>query len=75
MNKVVRYAVDVPRNADRVDETENEHHPKGDTGKKIEHAEEISAVEKGGENRDCVQARVRKNPGTSRGTFDNCEFT
>jgi hypothetical protein len=40
----MRDAVDVPRNADRVDKTEEEHDPKGHARKKIKHAEEVSAV-------------------------------
>src|SRR6266498_963291 len=44
VNEIVRDAVDVPGNADRVDETQNEHDPKGDARKKIKHAEEISGV-------------------------------
>ena len=44
MNEVVGNAVDVPGNADRVDKTENEHDPKRNAGKKIKHAEEVSAV-------------------------------
>ncbi len=74
MNEIVRDAVDVPGNADRVDKTENEHDPKGDARKKIEHAEEVGAVEKGSGNRDCVPPRVRKDPGVRRWTFDNYEF-
>ena len=35
--------------------------------KKIEHAEEVSAVEKGGENRGCVPACVAKDPGVGCG--------
>ena len=44
VNEVVGNAVDVLGNADRVDKTENEHVPKRDAPKKIEHAEEVSAV-------------------------------
>ena len=44
MNEIVRDAVDVPGNADRIDKTENEHGPKREAWKKKEHAEEVSAV-------------------------------
>jgi len=44
VNEIVRDAVDVPGNADRIDETENEHHPKRHPRKKIKQAEEVSAV-------------------------------
>jgi hypothetical protein len=44
MNEIVRYAVDIPGNAHRIDETKDEHHPKRDARKKIEHAEEVSAM-------------------------------
>ena len=75
MNEIVGNAVDVPRNTHRIDKTESEHHPKRDARKKIEHAEEVGAVEKGRGNRDRVPACVRKDPGVRRGTFDNYEFT
>jgi hypothetical protein len=74
VNEVVGNAVDVPGNAYRVDKTENEHHPKRNALKKIKHAEEVGAVEKGSGNRDCVPPRVRKDPGVRRWTFDNYEF-
>ena len=44
VNEVVRDAVDVPGNADRVDKTEDEHDPKRDAREKIKHTEEVSAV-------------------------------
>ena len=75
MNEVVGNAVDVPRNAHRVDKTEDEHDPKRDAGKKIKHAEEVRAVEKARRGGDCVPACVRKDPGVRCGAFDNYEFT
>ena len=62
MNEVVRDAVDIPRNADRVDEAKNDHDPERYPGKEIEHPEEIDAVENRGEYGKRVPARVRKNP-------------
>src|SRR6267378_7678293 len=69
VNKVVGYPVDVPGNAYRIDESKDEHHPKRYTRKKIKHAEEVSAVNKGGRNRDRVPACVRKDPGVRPGAF------
>ncbi len=46
MNEVVRDAVDVPGDADRVDETEEQHDPKRSARKKEEHPEEIGAMQK-----------------------------
>ena len=74
MNEVVGNTVDVPGNADRIDKTENEHDLKRDARKKIKHAEEIGAVQKGGSNGDRVPPRVRKDPRACRGTLDNYEF-
>ena len=74
MNEIVRDAVDVPGNADRVDETENEHDPKRNARKKIKHAEEVGAVTKGGRDWDRVPACVRKDPGARPGAFDIYEL-
>ena len=74
VNEVVGNAVDVPGNADRVDKTEDEHDPKRNAGKKIKHAEEVSAVEKGCGNGDRVPPRMRKDSGIGRGALDNYEF-
>ena len=75
MNEIVGNTVDVPGNADRIDQTENEHDPKRDARKQVKHAEEVSAVEKGGSNRDCVPPRVGKDSGVRCGALDNYEFT
>jgi len=61
VNEVVGNAVDVPGNADRIDETENHHDPKGNPWKKKKHAEEVNAVQEGCGDRDRVPLRVRKN--------------
>src|SRR5437763_12526765 len=74
VNEVVGNTVDVPGNADRIDKTENEHDPKRDARKKIKHAEEVSAVEKGCGNGDRVPPRMRKDSGIGRGALDNYEF-
>ena len=39
MNEVVRDAVDVPRNAHRINEAKNEHDPERDSREQIEHPE------------------------------------
>jgi len=74
VNEVVRYSVDVPGNADRINKSEDEHHPKGDARKKIKHAEEVGAVTKGGRDWDRVPACVRKDPGVRPGAFDIYEL-
>ena len=74
MNEVMRDAVDVPGNADGIDKTENEHDPERHARKKIEHAEEVRAVQEGGDNWDRVPARVRKDAGVRLGAFDTYEF-
>ena len=69
MNEVVGYAVDVPGNANGINKSKDEHHPKRYAREKIKHAEEIGAVNKGGRNRDRVPACVRKDPGVRPGAF------
>lgn len=71
MNEVVRDPIDIPRNADRVDEAKDEHDPQRDAGEKIEHAEEIGAVQNGSENGNRVPTGVRKNPRISFRRFDD----
>jgi hypothetical protein len=44
VNEIVRYAVDVPGDAHRIDETENQHHPKRYAWEKIKHPEEVNAM-------------------------------
>ncbi len=63
MNEVVRDAVDVPRDANRVDETEEEHDPKRRARKQEEHPEEIGAVQKRSADWDYIPAGVGKNFG------------
>src|SRR5437867_11032717 len=74
VNEVVGYAVDVPGNANGINKPKDEHHPKRYAWKKIKHAEEVSAVEKAGSNRNRVPARVRKDPGVRPGAFDTYEL-
>src|SRR4029077_1037972 len=75
VNEVVRNAVDVPRNADRINKTENQHDPERHTREKVKHAEEVGAVQKGCRDRDDVPARVRKDPGICLRTLDRDQFT
>ena len=74
MNEIVGNAVDVPGNAHRIDETENQHHPERYARKKVKHPEKVNAVQNGGGNWEHVPARVRKDPGISRGALDCSEF-
>src|SRR5882724_8287568 len=57
------YAVDVPRNADRINKTENQHDPQRDAREKVKHAEEVDAVQNACRHRDDVPACVRKDAG------------
>ena len=74
MNEVVRNAVDVPRNADRINKTENQHDPERDAREKVKHAEEVDAVQNGRCDRDDVPACVRKDPGICFRTLDRDQF-
>src|SRR4029077_8582316 len=75
VNEVMGNAVDVPRNADRINKAENQHHPERDAREKIKHAEEVDAVQNGCRDRDDVPAGVRKNPGICLRTLDRDQFT
>ena len=44
VDKVVRNAVDIPRNADRINKTKDQHRPERDAREKIKHSEEVDAV-------------------------------
>ena len=61
MNEVVRNAIDIPRNAHRVDEAKNEHDPEGNPWEEIEHPEEIETMANCGQYRQRVPAGMRKN--------------
>jgi hypothetical protein len=62
VNEVVGNAVDVPRNADGINKTENQHDPEWHARKKVKHPEEVSAVKNGRSDGNDVPACVRKNP-------------
>ena len=64
VNEVVRDAVDVPRDADGIEEAEDQHHPERDSREKKEQSEEIGAMEKRGQNRNDIPAGKGKNPGS-----------
>ena len=70
MNEIVGNAVDVPRNADGINKTKNEHDPQRDAWEKVEHAEEVNAVQNTGRDRDNVPACVREDPGIRLRTLD-----
>src|SRR5262249_4423942 len=61
VNEVVGDAVDVPGNAHRIDEAENEHDPKRRAREKIEHSVEIGAMQNRGCHRDNVPAGISEN--------------
>ena len=75
MNEVVGNAVDVPRNADRITQTENQHDPEWHTGEKIKHAEEVNAVDNACRDWDNVPACVRKDSGICLWTLDGDQFS
>src|SRR4029077_15918799 len=75
VNEVVRNAVDVPRNADRINKTENQHDPERHAREKVKHAEEVNAVQNACRDRDGVPACVRKDPGIRLRTLDRDQFT
>ena len=66
VNEVVRNAVDVPGNANRVDESENEHGPKRRLREQIEHPEKERAVSNTGQYRNGVPSGIGKNSGAGR---------
>ena len=63
MNEVVGDAVDVPGNADGVDESENEHDPKRYPGEQTEHPKKERAVSKACQHRNGVPPGKGKNSG------------
>jgi len=70
----MRNAVDVPRNADRINKTENQHDPERHAREKVKHAEEVDAVQKACRDGDDIPARVRKDPGICLRTLDRDQF-
>ncbi|MDT4967829.1 MAG: hypothetical protein QOJ64_2566 [Acidobacteriota bacterium] len=60
VNEVVRDAVDVPGDADRIDEPEDQHDPERRVREQEEHPEEVGEVEQLGEHRDDVPAGERE---------------
>jgi len=68
-------AVDVPRNADRINKTKDQHEPERDAREKVKHAEEVDAVQNACRDRDDVPACVRKNPGICLWTLDRDQIT
>src|SRR5690348_3202209 len=62
VNEVMRDAVDVPGDADRINEAKDEHDPERHSGEQPEHAEEVSAVHQSGDNRDRIPASIGEDP-------------
>src|SRR5947207_3213241 len=71
VNEVMRDAIDVPRDADGVDQTRNDHDPKRHARKKVEHPEEVEEMQDTGCDWDRVPARLGKQFGISRDPFDD----
>src|SRR6267154_5735187 len=69
------YAVDVPRNADRINKTENQHDPERGAREKVKHAEEVDAMQNACRQRDNVPACVRKDAGICLRTLDRDHIT
>src|SRR5881392_3646616 len=68
-------AVDVPRDADRIDKTEDQHDPERDAREKIKHPEEVNAVQNACRDWDNVPACVRKDSGICLWTLDGDQFS
>ena len=69
------YPIDVPRNADRINKTQNQHDPKRHAREKVKHPEEVDAVKNACGQRNDVPARVRKDPGICLWTLDRDHIT
>src|SRR5213075_2002691 len=65
VNEVVRDAVDVPGNADRINEAEDQHYPERRVREEEEHSEKVSEMEQLGPDRNDVPAGERENLGIS----------
>ena len=74
MNEVVGNPVDVPRNADRINKTENQHDPERNAREKVKHTEEVDAVQNACGDRDGVPGCVREDPGIRLRTIDRNEI-
>ena len=70
MDKVVPNAVDIRVDHQRVNESEDQHYPKGRVRVKEEESQEISEMKQARRSWDRVPARVREEPGICRGTLD-----
>jgi hypothetical protein len=60
VNEVVGDAIDVPRDADGVDQTKNDHDPERHARKEVEHHKEVEAMQEAGRNWDRVPTRLGK---------------
>ena len=69
------YAVDVARNADRINKTENQHDPERGAREKVKHAEEVDAMQNACRQGDDVPASVRKDAGICLRTLDRDHIT
>src|SRR2546430_16484185 len=69
MNEIVANTVDVRVDHQRVNESENQHHPEWCMGVEEEQTQEIGEMKKSRRSRDRVPARVREELGVCRRTF------
>ena len=69
------YPIDVPRNADRINKTENQHDPERYAREKVKHAEEVDAVQNASRERDDIPACVREDPGICLRPLDRDQIT
>jgi len=75
MNKVVGNAVDVPRDADRINKTENHHDQERDAREEVKHPEEVDTVQDARCYGNGVPSRVREDPGICPRTLDRNQIT
>src|SRR4051812_4365549 len=71
MNEVVGDAVDVPGNADRIDESQDEHDQKRNPWKKVKHSKKVRAVQDPGGDWNDVPSGMREKSGIRLQTFGN----
>ena len=71
VNEVVGDAVDVPGDADGVDQTKNDHDPERRPREKVKHPKEVKAMQEAGRDWDRIPARLGKQFGISCDPFDD----
>ena len=74
VNEVVPHAVDVRIDHQRIDKTQNQHHPERCVGVEEEESQEISEMKQARHCRDRIPARVREEPGVCCGPLYSNKF-